>query len=109
MFDINGNIINEAREIGTIKYNLKINYRYFVRFEEIESKRGIGSYSNGALNLLNVLPNTDKIILSNKKEDAQIIDGKMNLKGLLNKLLNDWNYKFYNMEVIEIEKGEDDE
>lgn len=30
------------KELGTRKYNIKINNKYFVRFEEIEDNRGKG-------------------------------------------------------------------
>lgn len=93
------------KELGTRKYNIKINNKYFVRFEEVEDNRGKGSYHNGVLNGLSSLPSTDEIITSNKKEEAYIIDGKTNLKSIITKLLSDWNYKFYNIEIIEIENG----
>lgn len=102
MININGNKIEEASEIGTLKYNLKINNRYFVRFKEIENNRGKGSYHNGVFNGLSALPSTDEIVVSNKKEDGMIIEGKINLKSIMTKVLSDWNYKFYNIEIIEI-------
>lgn len=102
MIDVNGNAINEANDIGTTKYNLKINNRYLVRFKETENKIGKGSYHNGLLAGLSALPSTDEIVVSDKKEDAKVIDGKTNLKSIITKLLSDWNYKFYNIEIIEI-------
>lgn len=102
MEDISGNEIKELQEIGTRIYNLMINKRYLVNFKQIENKKGIGGYSNGTFTDFNAIPPQDIIITSTKKEDAMIIDGKINLKSIMTKLLNDWNYKFYNIEIIEI-------
>lgn len=92
------------KELGTLKYNIKINKKYFVKFEEVEDNRGKGSYHNGVLNGLSAIPTTDEIVVSDKKEEAEIIEGKINLKSIMTKLLSDWNYKFYNIEIIEIEE-----
>jgi hypothetical protein len=104
MEDINGNIIKEAQELGTRKYNLMINKRYLVEFKENDRKRstGKGSYSNGEFGALNALPIQDIIITSLNKKDAMIIDGRINLKSIMNKILSDLGYKFYNIEIIEI-------
>lgn len=98
--------MEELQEIGTRKYNVMINKKYLVGFKEVESKRGIGSYSNGAFDSLSAIPPTDIIVTSLDKEEAILIDGKINLKSIMTKLLSDWNYKFYNIEIIEL--GADD-
>lgn len=99
--DINNKKIKEAYEIGTKKYNIIINNRYLVRFEENEKKSRMG-YSNGAFNLYAV-GTADNIIVSDKKEDAMIIDGRINLKSIIQKILNDYSYLFYEIEIIEEE------
>ena len=106
MEDIDGNKINEAQEIGTRRYILKINNRFFVDFKENKNDRtGKGAYSNGAFNL--VAPfGADIIIVSNYIKDAHIFEGKLNLKSTIDKLLNNVFYKFYNIEIIEQLKGE---
>ena len=106
MEDIKGNEINEAQEIGTRKYIIKINNRFFVDFKENENdKRGKGSYSNGVLNL-SALPAADIIVISENIQDAHIIDGRINLKSIIDKLLSNIFYKFYEIEIIEQFKGE---
>lgn len=102
MEDINGNIIKEAQELGTRKYNLMINKRYFVDFKEIDSNIGKGSYSNGAFNSFNAIRPRDIIITSLQKKDAKLIDGKFCLRSIMEKLLVDLSYEFYNIEIIEI-------
>lgn len=89
-------------EIGTRKYNIMINKKYIVEFKEVEEEIGRGSYSNGEFINFNAIPSTDIIITSEDKKEAKIIDGKFNLKSVMNKLLSDTNYKFYNIEIIEI-------
>lgn len=91
-----------SEEIGTRKYNIMINKKYIVDFKEVEEKTGKGSYSNGELTNFNAIPSTDIIITSEDKKEAKIIDGKFNLKSVMNKILSDTNYKFYNIEIIEI-------
>lgn len=102
MEDINGNKIKELQEIGTRKYNLMINKMYLVNFKEINNSYGKGSYSNGHFTGLNTIMQNDIIIVSEDKKDAMIIDGRFNLKSILEKLMSDMNYKFYNVEIIEI-------
>lgn len=92
----------ELEEIGTRKYNMMINKKYLVRFDEPDNVTGKGSYSNGVLVGLSSVPPTDIIITSENKSEAMIIDGKFNLKSIMTKILNDMNYKFYNIEIIEI-------
>ena len=103
MEDIKGNEIKELQEIGTRKYNLMINKRYLVDFKETDSRIGKGSYSNGAFNGLNAILPKDIIIVSEEKKDAKIIDGRTNLKTTLEKIMSDFSYQFYNIEIIEIE------
>lgn len=104
MEDIKGNEIKEAQEIGTWKYHIKINNRYFVKFKEREnSNRGKGSYHNGVLEGLSAVYDTDIIVVSDKKEDAYIYDGKINMRSDIEKILRNYGYKFYNIEIIEIE------
>ena len=106
MEDIDGNKINEAQEIGTKRYILKINNRFFVDFKEDENnKSGKGAYSNGAFSIVSP-PSTDIIIVSKNIKDAHIIDGRINLKSIMDKLLNNYFYKFYEIEIIEQLKGE---
>lgn len=102
MEDINGNEIKECQEIGTRKYNILINKRYLVRFDEIEDRTGKGSYTNGVLVGFSAIPANDILITSKNKSDAMIIDGKFNLKSIMTKILTDMSYKFYNIEIIEI-------
>lgn len=92
----------ELQEIGTRKYNIMINKKYLVRFDEPDNVTGKGSYSNGVLVGLSSVPPTDIIITSENKSEAMIIDGKFNLKSIMTKILSDMNYKFYNIEIIEI-------
>lgn len=103
MEDINGNEINEAQELGTRKYNVKINNRYIVDFKENESNRGKGSYSNGVLNL-KAMYNADTIIVSDKKEEAKIFDGRINMISVVEKILKNYGYQFYDLEIIEVEE-----
>ena len=102
MEDINGNIIKEAQEIGTRKYNIMINKRYFVDFKETDDKNGKGSYSNGTFNGFNAIPPKEIIVTCENKEDAKLIDGRFCLRSLMEKLLVDLSYQFYNIEIIEI-------
>ena len=102
MEDINGNKINEAQELGTRKYNVKINNRYIVDFKENESNRGKGAYSNGVLNL-QAMYNADTIIVSDKKEEAKIFDGRINMISVAEKILKNYGYQFYDLEIIEVE------
>lgn len=90
-----------SEEIGTNNYKIMINKKWFVRFEEINNKKGIGSYSNCQFTTLNAIPSTDEIIVSENENEAYLILGKMNLKSLLNKMLSDYNYKFYSIEIYE--------
>lgn len=103
MEDINGNEIKECQEIGTRKYNILINKRYLVDFKETNEKRGKGGYSNGVLNGLNSIPPKDIIITSLEKKNAKLIDGRFCLKSIMEKLLSDLGYQFYNIEIVEIE------
>ena len=102
MEDINGNIIKEAQELGTRKYTLMINKRYLVDFKEKDDKSGKGGYSNGAFDRLSAIPPKDIIIVSEEKKDAKLIDGRFCLRSLMEKLLVDLSYEFYNIEIIEI-------
>ena len=109
MEDINGNEINEAQEVGTRRYIIKINNRFFVDFKEDENdKSGKGAYSNGSFNLVSP-PATDIIIVSKNIKDAYIIDGRINLKSIIDKVIGNMCYKFYEIEIIEQLKGEEDE
>lgn len=92
----------ELQEIGTRKYNIMINKKYLVRFDEIEDKMGLGSYSNGVLIGLTAIPTTDIMITSENKSEAMLIDGKFNLKSIMMKILSNMSYKFYNIEIIEV-------
>lgn len=106
MEDINGNKINEAQEIGTRRYIIKINNRFFVDFKEDKNnKSGRGAYSNGAFNLVSPL-GVDIIVVSENIKDAHIFDGRINLKSIIDKLLNNMFYKFYEIEIIEQLEGE---
>lgn len=96
------NNIEILEEIGTRKYHIMINKRYLVDFEEINNKTGKGSYCNGVLVGLSAIPVTDIIITSENKTEAKLIDGKWNLKTIMEKLLSDLSYKFYNIEIIEV-------
>lgn len=104
MEDINGNKIKEVQELGTIKYHIKINNRYFVEFKERENNRGKGSYSNGVLVGLSAICDTDIIVVSDKKEDAKIFDGRINMISTVEKILKNYGYQFYNLEIIEVEE-----
>ena len=109
MEDIYGNKIKEAQEIGTRRYIIKINNKFFVDFkEDKKNKRGKGAYSNGSFNLVSP-PATDIIIVSKNIKDAHIIDGRINLKSIIDKLLGNLFYKFYEIEIIEQLKGGKDE
>lgn len=106
MEDISGNKINETQEIGTRRYIIKINNRFFVDFKEDKNnKRGKGAYSNGAFNLVSPQA-TDIIVVSENIKDAYAIDGRINLKSIIDKLLSNIFYKFYEIEIIEQFKGE---
>lgn len=85
------------------KYYLKINNKYFKDFEEIEEKKtiGKGSYSNGHFIALNAILSTDTIILT-EKEQAKVIEGRINLKNIIAKIVSDSNYKFKKIEIEEI-------
>ena len=96
------NDIEILEEIGTRKYHIMINKKYLVRFDELDNVTGRGSYSNGVLVGLSAVPPTDIIITSENKKEAMLIDGKFNLKSIMMKILSDWNYKFYNIEIIEV-------
>lgn len=102
MEDINGNKIETCQEIGTRKYNILINKLYLVDFKETNNKSGKGGYSNGHFESLGSMPPADIIVVSENKKEAKLIEGKSNLKSVINKLLSDWNYKFYNIEIVEI-------
>lgn len=102
MEDIEGNKIEGAYDIGTRKYNIKINNRYLVGFKENESKRK-GSYSNGVLVGLSAMYDADTVIVSDKKEDAKLIDGRINMISVIEKILKNYGYIFYKIEIIEIE------
>ena len=102
MEDINGNEIKECQEIGTRKYNIMINKRYLVDFKEIDNKQGKGSYSNGNFVGLGAIPPKDIIITSLEKKEAKLIDGRFCLKSIMEKILSDLGYQFYNIEIIEI-------
>ena len=95
-----------SEELGTRKYNIMINKKYLVRFDEIDDKTGMGSYTNGVLVGFSAIPATDIMITSENKREAMIIDGKFNLKSLMTKILSDINYKFYNIEIIELGEEE---
>ena len=99
----NGKEIKEAQDIGTIKYIALINNRYFVDFEEVEYKRGKGSYAREGFQGLNAIPSANNIILSENKKDAKIIEAKINLKSFLTQILSNADYKFYSIEIIEID------
>lgn len=102
MEDINGNEIKECQEIGTRKYNIMINKRYLVDFKEKDDKSGKGGYSNGAFDGLSAIPPKDIIIVSEEKKDAKLIDGRFCLRSLMEKLLVDLSYQFYNIEIVEV-------
>lgn len=102
MEDINGNKIETCQEIGTRKYNILINKLYLVDFRVIDNKFGKGGYSNGHFGDLGAIQSTDIIVVSENKEDAKLIEGRFNLKSIMTKLLSDCNYKFYNIEIVEI-------
>lgn len=104
MEDIKGNKITEIQELGTRKYHIKINNKYFVNFKETKSKRGNGSYSNGSFTKLNAMYDTDIIIVSDNIKDSYLVDGRINLRSIITKILNNYGYKFYNIEITEIKK-----
>ncbi len=101
MEDINNGKIMELEEIGTRKYIITINNRWLVGFKEIEKSEGKGGYSNGTFTDLTAIPPKDIILTSYEREDAMVIDGRINLKSIMTKLLSDWGYKFYQIEIIE--------
>lgn len=101
MKDTNGNIIEECQELGTRKYNIKINNRYLVGYEENESKSGKGAYSNGSFDL-QAIYNADTIIVSNNKEEAYLFDGRINVRSEIEKILKNFGYKFFKIEIIEL-------
>ena len=104
MEDIKGNEIKETQELGTRKYHIKINNRYFVKFKERENNnKGKGSYHNSVLVGLSAMYDTDIIVVSDKKEDAYIFDGRINMISNVEKILKNYGYKFYNIEIIETE------
>lgn len=102
MEDIEGNKIKGAYDIGTRKYNIKINNRYLVGFKETESKRGKNSYSNGVLSI-NAMYDADIIVVSREKEDAMLFDGRINMISTIDKILKNYGYQFFKIEIIEIE------
>lgn len=95
------NIYHENKDLGTRKYHIKINKSYIVDFEEVEDNKGKGSYHNGVFDGIYGVPTADKIIVSDDKEKAMIIDGQVNLKSYIDKILGNWEYEFYNIEIIE--------
>lgn len=104
MEDVEGNKIEGAYDLGTRKYNIKINNRYLVGFKENESRRGKGAYSNGVLvGLSEIYYDADIIVVSDKKEDAYIFDGRINMISEIDKILKNYGYLFYKIEIIEIE------
>ena len=102
MEDVYGNEINETREIGSAKYNIKINNRYFVDFKERENNRGKGGYSNSVLVGLSAMYDTDIIVVSDNKENAYIFDGRINMTSTIEKILKNYGYKFFDLEIIEL-------
>ena len=44
----------------------------------------------------------DIIVVSNKKEDAYTFDGRINMRSEVEKILRNYGYKFYNIEIIEV-------
>jgi hypothetical protein len=102
MEDIYGNEINEVQEIGSAKYHIKINNRYFVAFKERGSNKGKGSYSNSILVGLSAMYDTDIIVVSDKKENAYVFDGRINVTSTIEKILKNYGYKFYDLEIIEL-------
>lgn len=102
MEDMEGNKIETCQEIGTRNYNILINKLYLVGFKENNNNSGKGRYSNGHFEDLAAIPPADIIVVSENKEDAQFIEGRINLKSVMTKLLSDWNYKFYNIEIVEV-------
>ena len=104
MEDIKGNTIEGAYDIGTQKYNIKINNRYLADFKERKSNKGKGSYSNNVLVGLNAIYEADIIIVSENKEDAYLFDGRINMISTVEKILKNYGYKFYNLEIIELER-----
>jgi hypothetical protein len=103
MEDIEGNEIEGAYDIGTRKYNIKINNRYLVDFKERKNNKGKGSCSNNVLVGLNAIYDPDIIIVSDKKEDAMLFDGRINMISTIEKILKNYGYLFYKIEIIEIE------
>lgn len=97
----NGNMIEEEKGKSTNKFILKINGRYFVDFEETRDTRGKGSYCNGAFNLHSCLP-ADEIIVSDEQSDAWIIEGRINLKSHIDKLVSNYEYSFKTLEILEV-------
>ena len=102
MEDMNGNEIKECQEIGSRKYNIMINKRYLVDFKETDNRQGKGSYSNGEFTGFNAIPAKDIIVTTLKKEEAKLIDGRFCLKSIMEKILTDLGYQFYNIEIIEV-------
>lgn len=86
---------------STNKFILKIDGKYFVKFEETGDTRGKGSYCNGAFNLHSCLP-ADEIIVSDEQADAEIIEGRINLRSYIEKLISNYEYVFQNLEIIEV-------
>lgn len=102
MEDIKGNKIKTCQEIGTYNYNILINKMYLVDFKEIDDNSGKGAYSNGQFESLNAIRPADIIIVSENKKEAKIIEGKINLKSIITKLLSNSNYKFYDIQIVEV-------
>lgn len=86
--------------LATYKYKIMVNNKWLCGFEEIETKPR-GGYCSGVLSELNALPATDKLILSENKDEAMLIDGRINLKSYVEKILKDRNYKFYSLKIYE--------
>lgn len=87
---------------STNKFILKIDGKFFVKFEETGDTRGKGSYCNGAFNLHSCLP-ADEIIVSDKQSEAWIIEGRINLKSHIDKLVSNYEYSFKSLEILEVD------
>ena len=98
----NGNVVTEGNRKSINKFILKINGKYFVNFEETGDTRGKGAYCNGAFNLHSCLP-ANEIIVSDKQSDAWIIEGRINLKSYIDKLISNHEYSFKALEILEVD------
>lgn len=87
------------------KYILKINGKYVVDFIETENKRGRGAYCNGAFNLHSCL-SADEVVVSEDIRDAQIIEGRINLRSYIEKIIKNDEYTFKTLEIIEVGEKE---